>query len=326
MGCYNVTCHLSNLAIQENERVIAFPVCNRRLVMYPFRGTYDEYGGLYTIDPDPIHEHLLARVQSCIVPMQGAIVAAEKIVDECNGASSRERKTLDRLVEARKANDLALVDQIQKELDEMECANHATIFSGDRPKSLNDLCGLIAHHGLMIYDTYDKSFNHVYFIFVRESIWDRIKTIPCADDNLRDYIIAEDAKHAEQRISHVNAMRRLMDGVSPITEPYTENELRCTNDRERRYIIEMQYGIIGATYLCHDYYDIMKAGNIHISTWFRDRLTVELLDVIVAHYEEMRVFHRVVTHMRKEFDMPSVGSQTNNRSYMLQAYKIFSEG
>lgn len=65
MGCWNSTCILSNLSISYGQCVVLFPLWEGHLVLFPMRGTYNDYGSIEKVDAHPLQEESYGIFSKC---------------------------------------------------------------------------------------------------------------------------------------------------------------------------------------------------------------------------------------------------------------------
>lgn len=291
MGVWNSTCHISGLTIMPGERIIAFPIIGCSFFMVPIKGTINDIGGFDTIDPDPIHEIFIDRVNHIIVNSDTALASAESRMIEEEQMKVHERELMAALNDAKEINDTDEFDRIRAELDAFE--PYFSMMSGDQVLTINDLMAKIAKQEIRWYDRHINTFMLIDFMFVKENVWNemvKLASISHSDKNDSD-------------------LKKFID------PEFTE--------QGKTALIEMSYRSFISSYMTYNYIDVMS-DYIVCNRAYVDRLDHELVDLLSGHLKDMNAMNQILSKMRKpvQCDMYR-GTQGNYNEFMRNAYSIF---
>lgn len=200
MGCWNATCLLSGLSITCKDRVILFPFSDSgsKLCAIPFRGMYNDYGFIESVDYNPLHDMFIDSVNkmsihesemiSYVNDSNSKLVKEERIKE----LESKEKITDDE----QKEYVLLVSDNWNKPVVITKTNNDVSTLD----TFLNDLSS-----GIKYYNQFSNTFRPISFAFVLERVWDEM----CALFN-KSLDLSEYRFYGKTPIDVVNGLKKLI--------------------------------------------------------------------------------------------------------------------
>jgi hypothetical protein len=318
MGCWNSTCLLSGLSIEEGDRVVLFPFASyNQLCMIPFRGSYNDYGCITNIDANPLHDELINELNAmCINESDQAEYL--KWSDEELVAISRLKYLADIEVNGRSRTDEERLEY-NKAWRTRPQKKIVITRKGNDPFTVETFLKQIERGHVSYYDMYEEKFKGVAFALVREEVWDKMVSLLDEDEASHNkygmYFESLNEIIDKKKTAILNDINEKFSDVDEVSEEQEENATAS------ELILNMKI-MTANNILYGSVNDFTKIFHLN-----KKRITSpELFDPYMIAYKEKYALVILTSYLRITIESdPMKGSQFNNHKLMQRAYEIFKE-